>query len=254
MSGFRPARMWDCDAPVCDRMMSPTLPPEHDPDPPPPHAPVPALRTARDRPEYHVPEGWKGTGPLPQESAHIRRSVWRLPVVAIAFLLGLWGIMYFQPQSPVTPSGPRDLTAQFRMLHQAFQGPGVTPIEGSRDQMARALKAQVGPYSAVPDLSSAGLVAVGARTLNIGGGGMGMIRYRDRGTRPDVLAVFAPKGRVGVPEGSAERPVGGGTVWLQSASFAEIAYAESDGLDWALISSRTPDALLAVAAALVAVP
>lgn len=246
--------------------MSPTPTPEPDdaprepegrPDAPSgerPAAPVPALRTMRDRPEYHVPEGWKGTTSLPEESAHLRRSVWWLPVIGIGFLVGLWTIMYLWPQGSGAPAGPRDLTSQFRLLHMAFQGAGVTPIEGTRAQMAEALKAQVGPYAVVPDLRSAGLVAVGARTLNIGGGGMGMIRYQDRGARPEVLAVFSPKGRIGVPEGSAERPLDGGKVWLQTASFGGIAYAEADGLDWALISSRDPDALLKVAAALVAAP
>jgi hypothetical protein len=214
------------------------------------HAPVPALRTRHDVPEYHVPDGWQGTGPLPQESAHIRRNAWRLPVVAIAFMVGLWSIMYLWPQGSGAPPGPRDLTAQFRMLHQAFQGPGVTPIAGSRAEMARALKAQVGPYAVVPDLSAAGLVASGARTLNIGGGGMGLIRYRDRGTGPDVLAVFSPRGRVGVPQGSAERRVAGGSVWLQDEPAARIVYTEADGLDWALISGRDGDALVAVAAVL----
>jgi hypothetical protein len=252
-------------------MMSPTPIPEHDADPREPEtpaeasaepfpdeapdeapaAPVPALRTHRDRPEYHVPDGWQGTGPLPQESAHIRRSVWRLPVAAIAFLVGLWTIMYLWPHGAGAPQGPRDLTAQFRVLHNFFQGEGVTPFKGTPARITEALQARVGRYAVVPDLRAAGLVAIGARALNIGGGGMGLIRYQDRGGGPDVLAVFSPKGRVGVPEGSTERTVKGGTVWLQDASFAAIAYAEADDLDWALISVRDPDALLAVAEVLV---
>jgi len=236
----------------------PTTPtPEPDPAPPPgdPTAQVPALRTRRDVPEYHVPDGWKGTGPLPQESAHIRRSVWQLPLVAVTFMVGLWSIMYLWPQGSGAPQGPHDLTTQLIMLNQAFHGAGVTPIEGDRAALARGLKARLGSDARVPDLRAAGLAALGARTVDMGGAGnMGLIRYGGRGAGPDVLAVFAPKGRIGVPEGSVERPLGGASVWLQSEPSARIVYAESGGLDWALVSARDGDALLAVAAALLRNP
>jgi|GEM_PF-2432189 hypothetical protein len=224
-----------------------------DPPKPPerPAAPPPALRPTRDRPEYHVPEGWEGKGPLPQESAHIRRSVWWLPVIAIGFLVGLWTVIYLGSRGEGPPAGPRDLTAQFLMLRQAFQGPGVTPFEGTRREITVALRGHVGPHAAVPDLSAVGLEPLGARALNTGDG-MGMIRYADTTGGPDVLAVLAPPGHIGVPEGTPARDLPGGTVYLQEAGPAHVLYAETYGLEWALISDRDADALAAVGAALLA--
>ena len=182
----------------------------------------------------------------------MRRGMIVLTLFAVFFMLAVWGATSFLSGISTPLPVSRDFTTELVGLYRAFTGPGITPFQSpDRQKLALWLSERVGVHARVPDLTQAGLVASGVRVLEFGGGGLGMIRYRDMtGAAGDVIAVFVPKGRMGVPEKAAARKVMGRDVWLQTENTARLAYAPGPGVDWVLVSAREEKALLAAAGAL----
>ncbi len=187
----------------------------------------------------------------PHEAENMRRGMIMLTLFAVFFMLAVWGATSFLSGISAPLPTSRNFTTELMTLHRAFTGSGVTPFQSSdRQKLALWLKERV-EDARVPDLTRAGLVASGVRGLQFGGGGLGMIRYRDRaGAAGDVIAVLVPKGRMGVPDQSVAYQVAGGTVWLQTENTGRLVYASGPKVDWVLISTRGEKGLLSAVAAL----
>lgn len=183
----------------------------------------------------------------------MRRGMITLVLFSVFFMLAVWGGTSLL--SGITAPEPvaRDLTTEFMTLHRAFNGPGVTPFQSPhREALVQWLVENVGEHARVPNLEQAGLVASGVRALQSGGGGLGMVRYRDmEGAAGDVIAVFAPRRRVGVPDKAEQHEVMGKPVWLQTENTARLVYAVGPEVDWVLVSARSEEGLLAAASALI---
>lgn len=202
--------------------------------------------------EEAVPEDDRDALLADYESRYMRKGAIFLIVASVGFMVGLWFIQDTMFSAP--DAGPplnRNVTTELLFLHSAMNGQGIMTFEsGNLRELALWLTERAGPHARVPDLRAAGLVASGVRLLNLRGGGWGMIRYRSTGGGPDLIAVFAPPGRMGVPEKAVARMADGTEVWLQEERSVLLLYAPGDGVDWALVSARGEPGMLEAAGAL----
>jgi len=187
------------------------------------------------------------------EQVYMRRGMIFVVVATLLFTGGVWAVSKFvSERGPVAPR-PRDVTHALRGLYNAAYADGIRMFESERpSDLARWLKKEVGAHARMPDLSAAGLVPTGVRTLNLGKG-WGMIQYRDRAGPPgDVLAVIAPMNAVQVPAEATADESPDGKVWVLEDNGLSFAWAESGGADWVLVTARDGAGALAAARAMLA--
>ncbi len=187
------------------------------------------------------------------EDVYMRRGIIFVVAATLMFTFGVWGVSKFvSERGPVTP-GPREVSHALRGVYNAAYADGIRMFEsGGRSELARWLSEHVGPNARLPDLSAAGLVPTGVRALNLGKG-WGLIQYRDRrGTRDDVLAVFAPRDAVLVPSEATAGMMGDHKTWVMEDNGLTFAWTEQGGADWVLVTKRDASGARAAVRAMLA--
>ena len=149
------------------------------------------------------------------EARVTRKAIWWTVVPVLGLTLALSVLLAMENRNPAPPSpSVSDLSVELATIHRAATAAGISQFRSADPgEVGAWLASQQVAVGRVPDLSSSGLTASGARLLSMPGGRWGMVHYKaeDR-LASDLVLAIAPAGAAIVPPrgggGGIRRPVG----------------------------------------------
>ncbi len=190
-----------------------------------------------------------------KERRSVRNGIlWTVIPVFLLMASLMWGFSTVDEAKLTGASAVKDVSVEMVNVYKAATNAGILQThDASPAAMTAWLAENDLSFVNVPDLGASGLVLQGARALSMPGGNWALMQYAGAQLgRADLLAVAAPKGRVGVPQEAVESDMNGVQIFTDRVHSVGVTYVDGPKVDWILVSADENEVIADTAKALIA--